>query len=85
MTRAKDGDTEAFGLLYVAYAEKMKGVCINILRHDTDVADDLVHDAFVVAFIKCDYFFQILARISPWEQRGKSQGHLWKNGNGQHK
>ncbi len=49
--RAKNGDTEAFGLLYVAYAEKMKGVCINILRHDTDIADDLVHDAFVVALM----------------------------------
>lgn len=33
------------------YYPKMKGICINILREDKAVVDDLVQDAFILAFV----------------------------------
>ena len=33
------------------YYPKMKGICINILREDKAVVDDLVRDAFILAFV----------------------------------
>ncbi len=47
---AKEGDTEALGSLYNAYADKMKGVCIKIIKGNKDDAEDIVHDAFIIAF-----------------------------------
>lgn len=49
--KAKLGDADAFSTLYQMYYPKMKGICINILREDKAVVDDLVQDAFVLAFV----------------------------------
>lgn len=49
--KAKLGDADAFCTLYQMYYPKMKGICINILREDKAVVDDLVQDAFVLAFV----------------------------------
>lgn len=49
--KAKLGDADAFSTLYQMYYPKMKGICINILREDKAVIDDLVQDAFVLAFV----------------------------------
>ena len=49
--KAKLGDADAFSTLYQMYYPKMKGICINILREDKAVVDDLVQDAFVLALV----------------------------------
>ena len=49
--KAKQGDADAFSTLYQMYYPKMKGICINILREDKAVVDDLVKDAFILAFV----------------------------------
>ena len=49
--KAKQGDADAFSTLYQVYYPKMKGICINILREDKAVVDDLVQDAFILAFV----------------------------------
>ena len=49
--KAKQGDADAFSTLYQMYYPKMKGICINILREDKAVVDDLVQDAFMLAFV----------------------------------
>lgn len=49
--KAKQGDTDAFGILYQYYYSKMKGVCIKILKENKDVVDDLVQDAFILALV----------------------------------
>lgn len=49
--KAKQGVADAFSTLYQMYYPKMKGICINILREDKAVVDDLVQDAFILAFV----------------------------------
>ena len=49
--KAKQGDAEAFSILYQMYYPKMKGICINILKDDKAVVDDIVQDAFMLAFV----------------------------------
>ncbi len=49
--KAKQGDADAFSTLYQMYYPKMKGICINILEEDKAVVDDLVQDAFILAFV----------------------------------
>lgn len=49
--KAKRGDADAFSTLYQMYYPKLKGICINILREDKAVVDDLVQDAFILAFV----------------------------------
>ena len=49
--KAKQGDNSAFSTLYQMYYPKMKGICINILKEDKAVVDDLVQDAFILAFV----------------------------------
>lgn len=49
--KAKQGDNSAFSTLYQIYYPKMKGICINILKEDKDVIDDLVQDAFILALV----------------------------------
>lgn len=55
--KAKLGDADAFSTLYQMYYPKMKGICINILREDKAVVDDLVQDAFVLAFVSAQWKF----------------------------
>lgn len=49
--RAKEKDARAFDILYRAYRPKMVGICMNIIKEDQVVVDDLVHDAFILAFV----------------------------------
>lgn len=49
--KAKQGDNSAFSTLYQMYYPKMKGICINILKEDKAVVDDLVQDAFILALV----------------------------------
>ena len=49
--KAKQGDADAFSALYQMYYPKMKGICINILGEAKAVVDDLVQDAFILAFV----------------------------------
>lgn len=49
--KAKQGDADALSTLYQMYYPKMKGICIIILREDKAVVDDLVQDAFILAFV----------------------------------
>lgn len=51
LEKAKQGDADAFSTLYQMYYPKMKGICINILREDKAVVDDLVQDAFILALV----------------------------------
>ncbi len=48
---AKHGNAKAFGKLYDAYAQKMRGVCANIVKSKNANTEDIVHDAFIVAFL----------------------------------
>ena len=47
---ARQGNKNALELLYNAYRLKMRGVCIKILKDEREVVDDIVHDAFILAF-----------------------------------
>ena len=47
--KAKEGDTDAFSILYQFFYPKMRGICIKILQEDKAVVDDLVQDAFILA------------------------------------
>lgn len=48
--KAKEKDTQALGILYRMYYPKMLGLCVRLIKVDEDMAQDLVHDAFVLAF-----------------------------------
>ena len=52
--KAKEKDSKAFDALYTAYYPQMLGVCMNIIREDKTTASDLVHDAFILAFVSLD-------------------------------
>ena len=47
--RCQQGDREAFALLYTAMRQPLRTVCLSYV-HDEDVADDLLHDAFLLIF-----------------------------------
>ena len=47
--RCRQGDADALGELYKAYAQKMKGVCRRYVS-DEQTVDDVLHDAFVIIF-----------------------------------
>lgn len=49
--RAKNNDPIAFDIIYRNYHAKMLGICLNIIKDDKEIASDLVHDAFVMAFV----------------------------------
>ena len=63
--KAKQGDADAFSTLYQMYYPKMKGICINILREDKAVVDDLVQDAFILAFVSL-IDLKNIHRFSQW-------------------
>ena len=54
VSKAKQHDAGAFASLYAAYQPQMLGVCMNIIREDQSAACDLVHDAFILAFLSLD-------------------------------
>ena len=51
--RCRQGDAEALGELYEAYAHRMKGVCRRYIS-DKQTIEDVVHDAFVIIFSSFD-------------------------------
>ena len=51
--RCRQGDADALGELYKAYAQKMRGVCRRYIS-DEQAISDVLHDAFVVIFTSFD-------------------------------
>ena len=51
--RCRQGDADALGELYKAYAHRMRGVCRRYVS-DEQVVDDVLHDAFVIIFTSFD-------------------------------
>lgn len=51
--RSQSGDREAFGLLYNLYAPSMMKV-IEACVHNHDIAQDILHDGFIIAFSAID-------------------------------
>ena len=51
--RCRQGDTDALGELYKAYARQMRGVCRRYVS-DEQTVEDVLHDAFVVIFTSFD-------------------------------
>ena len=51
--QCRQGDAEALGELYKAYAKRMRGVCRRYIS-DEDAVNDVLHDAFVIIFTSFD-------------------------------
>lgn len=49
--RCQQGDREAFALLYTAMREPLRTLCLSFVKNKA-VADDLLHDAFLLIFSK---------------------------------
>ena len=62
--RCQQGDHEAFALLYTATREQLRSVCLRYV-HDETVADDLLHDAFLLIINKMGEL-KDTARVSAW-------------------
>lgn len=68
--KAKEGDTKAFETLYRDHRQAMRRLCLRLLNGDHGMADDIVQDAFVLAFVnirrlrKPGMFAPWLARIT---------------------
>ena len=45
--RCKQGDADALGELYKAYAQRMRGVCRRYIS-DEQTVEDVLHDAFLM-------------------------------------
>ena len=62
--RCQQGDRKALAQLYTATREQMRGICLSYV-HDETVADDLLHDAFLLIFTKMGDL-KDCARIEAW-------------------
>ena len=51
--RCRQGDADALGELYKAYAQRMRSVCRRYVS-DEQAVDDVLHDAFVIIFTSFD-------------------------------
>ena len=51
--RCRQGDADALGELYKAYAHRMRGVCRRYIS-DEQTVEDVLHDAFVIIFTSFD-------------------------------
>ena len=51
--RCRQGDADALGELYKAYAQRMRGVCRRYVS-DEQAVDDVLHDAFIIIFTSFD-------------------------------
>ena len=49
--RCRQGDADALGELYKAYARQMRGVCRRYIS-DEQTVEDVLHDAFVIIFLR---------------------------------
>lgn len=52
--RAKEGDINALEQMYKTFAPKMRMACSKILKKDTSIIDDLLHDSFILAYTSLD-------------------------------
>ena len=52
--RAKEGDLNALEQMYKTFAPKMRMACSKILKKDTDIINDIVHDSFILAYSSLD-------------------------------
>ena len=62
--RCRQGDVDALGELYKAYAQRMRGVCCRYISDEQGV-DDVLHDAFVIIFTSFDRLRDI-SKAEPW-------------------
>ena len=62
--RCQQGDREAFALLYTAMRQPLRTICLGYV-HNEDVADDLLHDAFLLIFLQIGQLKDI-ARAEAW-------------------
>ncbi len=51
--RCRQGDADALGELYKAYAQRMRGVCRRYVS-DEQTISDVLHDSFVIIFTSFD-------------------------------
>lgn len=65
VSRAKKGDAEALEQMYRTFAPKMRATCRHIMKQETAVTDDLLHDAFVLAYTSLDQL-QDSAKLEMW-------------------
>ena len=64
ITRCKQGDTDALGELYKAYAQKMRGICRQYISSE-QIVDDVLHDSFVIIFTSFDRLRDI-SKVESW-------------------
>ena len=62
--RCKQGDADALGELYKAYAQRMRGVCRRYISDERTV-EDVLHDAFLIIFTSFDRLRDV-RRAEPW-------------------
>jgi len=63
--RLRSGDREALGVLYDRYASLALGTALRVVA-DREVAEDLVHDAFVAVWRKIDKFDPGRGSLRSW-------------------
>ena len=62
--RCKQGDADALGELYKAYAQRMRGVCRRYIS-DEQTVEDVLHDVFVIIFTSFDRLRDV-SRAEAW-------------------
>ena len=62
--RCRQGDADALGELYKAYAQRMRGVCRCYIS-DEQTVEDVLHDAFLIIFTSFDRLRDV-RRAEPW-------------------
>ena len=62
--RCRQGDADALGELYKAYAQQMRGVCHRYIS-DEQTVEDVLHDAFVIIFTSFDRLRDV-GRAEAW-------------------
>ncbi len=62
--RCRQGDADALGELYKAYAQQMRGVCRRYIS-DEQTVEDVLHDAFVIIFTSLDKL-RDLSKAEAW-------------------
>jgi RNA polymerase sigma-70 factor, ECF subfamily len=63
--RLRSGDREALGLLYDRYASVAMAVAVRVVS-DRELAEDLVHDAYVAVWQKIDRFDPSRGSLRSW-------------------
>jgi RNA polymerase sigma-70 factor (ECF subfamily) len=63
--RLRSGDREALGLLYDRYASVAMAVAVRVVT-DRELAEDLVHDAYVAVWQKIDRFDPSRGSLRSW-------------------